>query len=50
MFPGTGEKVEVYFHIAAYLLQNRNVKRVILDFEKKHTNPGTYLKPFRRSC
>jgi|GEM_PF-2880380 hypothetical protein len=29
-----GEKVEVYFHIAAYLLQNRNEKRVILDFEK----------------
>ena len=42
MFPGTGEKVEVYFHIAAYLLQNRNEKRVILDFEK-NDYPLCYL-------
>ena len=34
MFPVWVKKVEVYFHIAAYLLQNRNEKRVILDFEK----------------
>lgn len=35
-----GEKVEVYFHIAAYLLQNRNEKRVILDFEKNTQTPA----------